>query len=660
MILTEEFRIYPQTEDNQPSINGLADAHEAVFSGFSIGIKPPPPVDFTEWAKENIIFGQESPFPGKYNPDLFPFFKKILSHLEPDHPAREVVLKKSAQLGGTIVAQVFVGGSLDLDPSPVLYIHPTIDNGGRWSKTKWKPFVQGSEALRKIFPSEKSRDTSNSTLYKERADGRGHLLISGANSSASLSMVSYPKQVQDDLAKWQNNDAGDPESQADSRSEAFEWAKIFKVSTPMLAGTCKISKNFERSDQQHFHVPCPHCGHEHPLEWENFRKSLTDDLEDYSDACFFCPECGGVIEHHHKQEMVSKGKWVAHNPKSKISGFYIWSAYSPLTTWARIAQKWFKAKGDPEAEQNFYNDSLGLPYEQKGESPPWEELRDRAKGSDYSAGQMPADVVLLTLGIDVQGDRVEWLLKGWGTELRRYSIQYGVIEGHITEKRVQASLDALIKRQWRNFFGRDIGVDMTAIDANYETNDVKDWAKKHQKVITVKGSRNYTAPPMLPIIEERDNKGKIQKKRQTKHWMVGVSGLKGSLYKNLEKTDPLERGYCGFPNDFDEEYFKQLASERRMLEVNKRTRHNEYRWVKLPNVRNEILDMENYAEVAARRLGWHNASESDWERVKAERCRPPDDVQLDLLDPSITAQAVKPPPPQSMQKNGRRVRSKGI
>jgi phage terminase large subunit GpA-like protein len=78
-------------------------------------------------------------------------------------------------------------------------------------------------------------------MFKERADYRGSLLISGANSAASLSQVSMRRQVQDDLAKWVPNSAGDPEGQADSRSSAFDFAKILKISTPLVVPGCRIT-----------------------------------------------------------------------------------------------------------------------------------------------------------------------------------------------------------------------------------------------------------------------------------------------------------------------------------------------------------------------------------------------------------------------------------
>jgi phage terminase large subunit GpA-like protein len=653
MISCEESSPQAQEKDSPSPIEGLADPFRAIFLGFAQGLKPPPPIDFTAWAEANIVFGKESPFPGPYKQDLFPYFRKVLKCLQPDHPAREVVVMGSAQGGKTVVANTFVGGCLDLDPGPVMYVHPTIENGDRWVQTKWKPFVNNSPSLRKIFPWEnRSRDAANKARYKERVDQRGHLLITGANSASSLAMVSYPRQVQDDLGKWEDNEHGDPESQADKRSQAFEYAKLLKISTPGIVGKCRITAAFNRSNQQKYHVPCPHCGFKQPLEWENFKVSLDHLAEhhkahpnepvEYSKAHFTCVECGGVIEQHHRNQMLDAtleyDAWVPHNPASRIEGFYIWSAYSRLMSWARIAEEYFKALGDPEKEQTFINDTVGLPWEQKGEAPPWQDLYARAKPTKedpgYPAGIIPPGALLLTLGEDCQGDRVEWLLKGWGSGLRRWTIQRGVIEGHISEARVRDQLDALLKRKWKNTFGREFTVDMVAIDANYETNDVKDWAKRHpeSRVITVKGSKQYSAPPMVPVKEERRTTGKMIT-RQKRHWMVGVSGMKGFLYKNLEKKDPLERGYCGFANDLDDDYFKQLCSEKRMSDTDKHG-HTVMWWEKLPQVRNEVLDMEIYAEAAARRIGWHTISEEDWERIRAERETPPPEQQLDLLDPA--------------------------
>lgn len=630
------------SEEITTPIEGLADPHRTVLQAFAEALTPPPVIDFVEWAAENIVFDTDNRFPGPYDPDKFPFFKKVLHALQPDHPSRTVVLMGSAQTGKTITAEVFIGAILHRIGGKVFYVMPTIEMAGIWVLEKWNNFVAGCRPLERLFPRGKaSRDNTNRLTYKERIDGGASLRVAGANSAQSLASATYRYQVHDEMGKWQDNEHGDPEDQADMRSQAWgPWAKIFKISTPGIKGLCRITKNYERSNQQEYHVRCPHCQFKQALEWENFKHSLQEDM-DYSDAHFTCVKCGEKIEHHHKEGMLRASlddpyAWVAQNPSSPIEGFYIWLAYSPLQDWAYIAERYFKALGDPKAEQTFMNEVIGLPYEQKGEAPPWEDIYARASGNaeGYPQGIIPPGYPLLTIGIDVQGDRVEWLLKAWGPELRRHTVQKEVIAGHITEIETRAALDNLMKRKWKNVHGREFQVDMVAIDANYESVTVKDWAKTYpeNKVMTLVGAKEYTAPPMVLVKDERRNSGKIRR-FQKRHWRLGVSGLKAALYKQLEKIDPLARGFCSFANDLDMDYFKQLCSEKRVTETTK-SGHTVMKWVRLPDVRNEVLDMEIYAEAAAWRLDWHVMDETRWNAIIAEREKAPTDRQLDLLEPA--------------------------
>lgn len=643
----------------------LANPFRAALQVMADVIAPPPPVDLNAWAAANVEFGSDSPLPGPYDPAKFAFFKRPLEVLSPDHPARVVVMKKSAQLGGTVLGQIFLGGTMDLDPGPFLYTHPTEPNGIRWVKTKWKPFARAIATLRRLFTFDRSRDGGNSLMYQERRDGRGWLQVSGANSEASLSMISVSRQVQDDLAKWQLNSAGDPEAQADSRSQAFEWAKIFKCGTPLLWPGCRVTKAFNASTQEHYHVPCPHCGFEHALDWENMLANLDEAQPEK--AHFSCPDCGGVIEQKHRQWMVERGRWVAHNPGASVVGFYLWSAYSPLQSWARIAEAWINAKGDPAKEQTFLNDVVGRAYEQAGEAPEWEKLRDRANASELEIGVVPTGALLLTIGVDCQIDRVEWHLKGWGRELRRWTIEYGVVPGHISDPATRHVLDGLLKRSWPDSFGNRRIVDMLAIDGGNWKNDVMDWAKAHpqERVIVTRGAKSDTAPDLVLVKHERNRDGKVVR-YQKRFWNLGVSALKAALYSQLRKPDPLQRGFCAFPAGLDDEFYRQLCSERRKP-VKTKTGYEEYRWVKDDGVNNEVLDTELIAEGAAVRLGWKRMKDADFDRLAAQREKVAETVQQELFEPNQAKAADEPlPPPVSLpllgsgQSRRRRVRSKGL
>lgn len=596
-------------------------------------LQPAENVDYLKWAEDNIVFSElESPdYPGPYNRRLFRYFDEVLRALSPDDMCRIVTLSKSAQIGGTVIANIFTGGSMDMDPSWFLYVHPTENNAERWSKMKLAPMLRNTTALNHAFQGS-NRDATNSLLYKERTDGRGAIQISGANSAASLSQVTMKRQVQDDLAKYETNTAGDPEKQADSRSRGVEDAKIFKISTPLVMPGCRITKSFEEGSREYPYVPCPHCDHMQVLEWENMLANLDEDHPEK--AHFTCIECGCEIEEYQFQKMRDRLEWRAENPAQKRfhRSFYVWSAYSPLQSWERIAREWIGAKGDPASEQTFLNDTVGKAYVTAGEAPAWEILRDRGIKSHYARGRIPAGALILTCGVDCQVDRVEWQIVGWGRN-GRFVVEYGVIPSHISEDKAKDALDGLLKQTWTNEFGRKIAIDKLAIDGNAYTEDVWGWAKRHPvaRVVMMRGGNIDAAPLIQRVKRERHPRtGKVLNYSK-RFYNVNVSVLKMALYRNAGKSDPMERGFVAFPTGFEDEYYHQMTAERRVPKKRK-DGFVDYKWEKEPGQANEALDTMNQAEAAAILYGIRGLPDSLWDRLESERETPNADAQLDFED----------------------------
>jgi phage terminase large subunit GpA-like protein len=611
----------------------VANAERLIEAAAAVALEPPPPVDYLRWAEENIVFSRrESPFPGPYSRQLFPYFDAILQALSPDDPCRIVTLMGSAQIGKTALLNIFLGGSMAMDPCDFLVTHPTEDNARRWSRLKLKPFLRGTPALDRIFP-ERSRDGADSVFMKEHRDGLGAILISGANSPASLSQVTMRRQAQDDLAKWEMNAAGDPEMQADNRSRADEFAKLFKAGTPLVMPGCRVTRSFEAGSQEHPYVPCPACRHMHVLEWENMLANLDPEKPDA--AHFACPSCGGIIEEHHRGQMLAGLEWRAHNPAASRyhRSFWIWSAYSFLQSWGRIAREWLRVRGDSAAEQTFLNDTAGKPHQSKGEAPPWEKLRDRAAQSPYPRGTIPAGALVLGLGIDCQADRVEWQCVGFGRDFRRFVIDVGVIPGHIADATCRERLDALLKQTWPNTAGRRIGLDRVAIDGNAWTEDVWDWARRHPRsqLIMVRGANHDTAPRIARVRKERHDRTGALLKYAGRFYNFGASVMKMALYRDLVKDDPLAKGFVGFPRGLDDEYFRQLTAEHRQPQK-RRDGFTVYKWVKDAAQANEALDTMLQAETAANNWGIRGLPDEIWQRLEHERETPAAPAQGDLED----------------------------
>jgi phage terminase large subunit GpA-like protein len=610
----------------------VRNAERLAAEAMAIAMEPPAPVDFLAWAENNIVFSKrESRFPGPYNRERFPYFDEILRALSPDDPCRIVTVDGSAQIGKTVMGDIFVGGSVKMDPRDILVTHPTEDNASRWSKLKLAPMLRGTPSLARLFP-ERSRDGGNSILFKERIDGLAAILISGANSPASLSQVTMHRQMQDDLSKWEINAAGDPESQADSRSRSDEFAKILKMSTPLVLPGCRITKSFEQGSQECPYVPCPHCQQMQVLEWDNMLAHV--DQAHPEKAHFTCIGCGVEILESHRPQMLAGLEWRAKNPKAKSyhRSFWIWSAYSYLQTWEQIAREWFSAKGDPAAEKTFLNDTVGLAYKAQGEARPWEELRDRGSESSYKKGQISAGALLVFLGIDCQGDRVEWQLVGFGKDYRRWVIDYGIVPNHISDPDCQRNLDLLMAKKWRNAAGQDIAVDGAAIDGNAYTEDVWSWVRKHpsSKLIMVRGRREDSAPRLAKVKRERNEKTGVLLKYSKRFFNLGVSVLKMALYRDLQKDDPLTNGFIAFPAGLDDEYYQELTSERRVAK--KRNGFTVYQWEKPDRQDNEALDTFVQATGAAIKYGVYGLSDIGWAKIETERETPAQADQGDLED----------------------------
>lgn len=638
-----------------PAGRVLARAAAAVMA-------PPLPPDISRWCEENIVFDERSPLPGPYRSDRFPFLREIHEVLSPEHPCREVTIAKSAQTGGTVsLVQPTLGAWHEYGPVDSLVVHPTTSSATEWVNNKWLPMRRQAASLRRIFGDGRGNNTDN-TFNQETLNRNGSLKVASAGSPDDLAGTSRRLVIGDDLSKFEMNDKGDPEAMMRSRASAFEDAKLVWVSTPLIKGTCRITRNFQRSDQRHYHVPCPHCGNEAPLTWENFRKSI--DPERLHAAHFTCEACGCVIDHSYKMQILRAGKWVAHNPRGDHPGFHFWRAMAPQRDWASIAVDYAQTMGwtrltvssetesglqaqvEAATEQTFYNDVLGLPYEQASRGPDWTALRDRSENVDPTQitilprGVLPATGFILAAGVDCQQDRIEVQIVAFGRNYKRWVIDYIVIPHHIGDDAGRAALDAILGTTWRTQNGLRVPLDMLAIDGSTYTEDVWAFCKRHpwSRVILVKGASSQNGPVIVPMRFERRNDGQA-KRQQKRAFMLNVSQLKADFCHWLAKDDPIERGFIQFAAGLGDEYYRQITSEVRVL---KRTRGGlvTSQWDLVePTRRNEGLDTALYAEAGARRRGWTSLTVEQWDALSDERGAAPPEVQGDLFDAGLKVTA---------------------
>ena len=201
----------------------------------------------------------------------------------------------------------------------------------------------------------------------------------GANSAASLASRPIGLLLADEVDRYPSSagDEGDPLNLAIKRTTTFKNRKIYVCSTPTIKGQSRIEAAFEESDKQYYYVPCPHCGEYQRLVWAQVKWPEGRPHE----AQYCCEECGALIDHQHKREMLAAGEWRATSESVGVAGFHISELYSPWVSWAEMAQGFLEAKKMPETLKTFVNTAFGEVWEEDAEKFEPHELMERAE--DY-------------------------------------------------------------------------------------------------------------------------------------------------------------------------------------------------------------------------------------------------------------------------------------
>jgi len=594
----------------------LADAYTLVWSVASEAIHPDPVLTVSEWADRHRMLSQRaSAEPGRWRTDRTPYLREIMDCLSSTSAVEKVVFMKGAQVGGTEAGNNWLGYCIDNCPGPMLMVQPTVEMAKRNSKTRIAPLIEESPTLREKVRDPRSRDSSNSLLAKEFPGGV--VVMAGANSAAGLrSMpVRFLFLDEPDAYPGDVDGEGDPCTLAEARTRTFSRRKIFYVSTPTLAGRSRIEREFMDSDMRFFEVPCPLCGTYQQLVWPQMKW-----VEGHPEtARYQCAHCNGEFEEHHKNKILARGQWVAQNPEGKWRGYHISTLYSPLGwfSWQQCVEAFLQARKSDEAMRVFQNTTLGLTYADTGEAPDWELLYGRRES--YPIGQVPEPVVFLTAGIDVQKDRIELEVVGWGCNLESWSIDYTVLHGDTASDEVWEQLSEAIRHDYGRADGMRLPIRMAAVDTGFRTQEVYRWVKSQSalQVMAVKGREQQATIISQPSTVEVTIRGK-RIRGGIKVWPVGVSVAKSELYGWLRRKlpenldDGLPFGWCHFPQH-PEEWFKQLTAEALISRIVRG--YQKYQWEKTRD-RNEALDCRVYARAAAMAVGADRWDAKRWEHER--------------------------------------------
>jgi phage terminase large subunit GpA-like protein len=577
-------------------------------------LKPPPKLNVVEWADTyRFLSPESSSMPGRWKTSRIEAARGPMLAVT-DPTVRKITVMGPTQLLKTELINNIVGYFVHQDPAPMIVMQPDLTVAEAWSKDRLDKMVRDTPVLNELIKTKKSRDSDNTILHKSFPGG--HITIVGSNSPSGLASRPVRLTLRDEVDKYPDSagDEGDPSSLIIERSATFWNSLDVGVCSPTIKGRSKIEREYLNSDQRKFHVDCPHCGHNHFMEFKNVRwQDHNPDTAEYE-----CPECNTLWTEQERLQAIKGGAYVATMPFTGHAGFHVNKLASPWEPLSVLVRKFLEAQGDIQKLKTFINTQLAETWEEKGEAP--EHMRLYERREPYAINSIPQGVVFLVAGGDVQKDRIEVEIVGYGRNKESWSIDYRVIMGETSTEAPWKELDKLLNETWVNTSRQELTIRTLAVDSGYNTQHVYNWARKYtgNRVMVVKGQDALQNLIGVPQAADVTHAGK-RARRSVKVWPVGVSTAKTELYGFLNLNGAGDDGvyppgFCHFPQ-YGEEYFRMLTAEQLMKrKVNGKTVHV---WVKTYE-RNEALDCRNYARAAANMIGLDRFKEEDWLNLEGQ------------------------------------------
>jgi hypothetical protein len=378
-----------------------------------------------EWARRHIVLPESYATSGPFNAKITPWLMPIFDALQ-DPLIRRVHFRKAVQIGGTLVADIWIPWLICNDAGPISWTMQTDEMVEKHCKSRLNPLLERCKPVARLLPKMGPQRTQTEIYF-----GGFFLTLNPANISTQQSQ-SIRYKVNDEiwLPKWQ-----DVYGHAIARVSKFEEvgrSKVYNVSQAavMDAETGNVEDlSYRSGDQREWMAECPACHKLHEISflkrdgrdvvggvvWDKSAKREDDtfDIQRAVETCRFrCSHCGheSPDEERTRAEWRKTGRFVATNTRAprELVSFRIEALVSrPMKL---LVEEFCEAHnhairvGDTTSMQEFRT---------KREAKPW--LMERRvlnvfvpKGdysvADYDKGQPMPNEVLRMMAIDRQLD----------------------------------------------------------------------------------------------------------------------------------------------------------------------------------------------------------------------------------------------------------------
>lgn len=256
-----------------------------------------------------------------------------------------IVYIKGSQMG---ISERLISEAIwlaDQESMNSLYCFPAQAQLQDFVQARLNPVLEMSDYLKQKIDVEASK-TQKLGLKKI---GKGHIYFRGSQNAKQIISVDADCTYLDERDRFVEENV--PFIDKRTNASTLKWRR--EASTPTLPAI-GIHMAYLNSDQRVWEIECKKC---HTWQELDFFKHV-----DFEKKLVRCQEC------HKPIDRSSDGRWTPLNPKSDIVGYKINGIYNPANSIPALIAKYRKARTEGFSSlQQFYNQDLGLPYEESGQ-----------------------------------------------------------------------------------------------------------------------------------------------------------------------------------------------------------------------------------------------------------------------------------------------------
>ncbi len=529
-----------------------------------------------------------------------------------------------------------IGWRLATRPRPQLYVGPSRDFVSDQFEPRLMALLDEAPGLAELV----ARGKRNKKTRKLIAGVPVRLAWAGSETALSSDQAGDVYVDEFDKMVGNRKGTGDPLGLAKARSDTYRDRKIVVTSTPKrgLVETEKdpdtglefwkvaakedvqspIWLQWQLGTRHHWAWRCPQCG-----RWFVPRISClrwpegATPTEARRRTIIACPANGCVLEEHSKDAMNAAGRFVAPGmkidnegvifgdpPDNTMLSLWVSGLASPFLSWGERVEELLRSEAaDSETKQAARNKigELWTPIE--GEVLDWQSVKARAE--PYPAGRMPDDAIVLVLCVDVQADRLVFVIRAWGARATSWLIEAGELLGDPSQTPVWGLLAHKITTPIDG-----VPIKLVFIDSGFRPgkkislplNRVYAFCRRFKRV--ARPTKGSSTPMPRPLVKVRPD---VTRKADVAKYGLELIRLDTDYWKSFvhERLSwPLDQvGAWHIHGDVTDDYCKQLVSEVRIIGDSGKPQ-----WIEKSR-QNHFLDVEAMAAAAGFMLNVHHLKE---------------------------------------------------